>query len=212
MGAHARRDAVATALFGNTRSAVLGLLFQDPAEPLYARQITGKLGLGQGAVQRELFRLSTAGILRRTVRGRHVYYQPASDSPAFAELCALLRKTTGVAAVLRASLAPLEGRLRFAFIYGSYAEGTLRPGSDVDLLVVGKVSFADVVSHLVSAQATLGREVNPSVYSPAEFASKLARGHHFVNAVAQGAKILLIGDERELAAVGKKRLVAGPPH
>ncbi|MGH9510435.1 MAG: nucleotidyltransferase domain-containing protein, partial [Terriglobales bacterium] len=96
--------------------------------------------------------------------------------------------------------------------YGSYAEGTLRPGSDVDLFVVGKTSFGDVVSHLVGAQATLGREINPSVYSPAEFASKLAGGQHFVRAVAEGSKIFLIGDERELAAVVKKRLAAGTSH
>ncbi|MGH9508553.1 MAG: nucleotidyltransferase domain-containing protein [Terriglobales bacterium] len=202
----ARRDAIATALFGATRSAVLSLLFQDREAPLYSRQITRELGLGQGAVQRELRRLSAAGILRRIVRARHVYYLPAPDSPVLAELRGLLRKTTGVAAVLREFLAPLKAKVQFAFIYGSYAEGALRPGSDVDLFIVGKVSFVDVVSHLVPAQATLGREINPSVYSPAEFASKLAKGHHFVRAVVEGSKIVLIGDERELAAVGKKRL------
>jgi len=72
--------------------------------------------------------------------------------------------------------------------------------------VVGRSSFGDVVSALESAQGTLAREVNPTVYSPAEFRSKLKAGHHFLTAVVGGEKIFLVGDERELRRLGAKRL------
>jgi hypothetical protein len=46
----------------------------------------------------------------------------------------------------------------------------------------------------------------PTVYPPAEFRSKLAAGHHFLNAVLRGPMFFLIGDKRELARLVKKPL------
>ena len=78
-------------------------------------------------------------------------------------------KTAGVGEVLREALAPLADRISVAFIYGSVARAEQRSSSDVDLMVVGDVSFGEVVSALETAQKTLAREINPTVYSPAEF-------------------------------------------
>jgi hypothetical protein len=78
--------------------------------------------------------------------------------------------------------------------------------SDVDVMVVGEPAFGDVVSALGSAQEALSREINPTVYSPAEFRSKLKARHHFLTAVVGGEKVFLIGDEHELARLGAKRL------
>jgi hypothetical protein len=71
------------------------------------------------------------------------------------------------------ALAPLAGQINVAFIYGSVATFKQRSGSDVDLMVVDDVSFGDVVSALRAARELLHREINPTVYSPAEFRSKL---------------------------------------
>jgi predicted nucleotidyltransferase len=170
------------------------------------RQLVRSAGLGLGAAQREVKRLSDAGIIRRTVSGHQVFYQANPDCPIFKELKGLMVKTTGVADVLGAALAPLAAQIRVAFIYGSVAKLTQRSGSDVDIMVVGESTFGDVVSALENAQKTLAREINPTVYSPAEFRSKLKAGHHFLTSVVGGEKILLIGDEYELARLGARRL------
>jgi predicted nucleotidyltransferase len=135
-----------------------------------------------------------------------VFYQANPDCPVFEELKGLMVKTTGVADVLRAALAPLAAQIRVAFVYGSVAKLTQRSGSDVDIMAVGESTFGDVVSALENAQITLAREINPTVYSPAEFRSKLKAGHHFLTSVVGGEKIFLIGDEHELAGLGAKRL------
>jgi hypothetical protein len=70
------------------------------------------------------------------------------------------------------------------------------------LIVVGDVSFSDVVEALQGAQQRIGREINPSVYQVEEFKKKLREGHHFLNAVLAGSKIFLIGDEDELGRLG----------
>jgi predicted nucleotidyltransferase len=111
-----------------------------------------------------------------------------------------------VGAALQAALAPLGGRINVAFIYGSMARSEEHRESDVDLLVVGKATFSEIVSSLSEAQKTIGREINPTVYPPPEFRSKVAAGHHFLNTVLRGPMLFLIGDKRELARVAKKPL------
>jgi predicted nucleotidyltransferase len=197
---------LSAALFGQTRRAILALLYGHPDQSYYLRQLVRSAGLGLGAAQREVKRLSDAGIIRRTVSGHQVFYQADPDCPIFSELKGLMVKTTAVADVLRAALAPLAAEIRLAFIYGSVAKLAQRNRSDVDVMVVGESAFGEVVSALGAAQDTLAREINPTVYSPAEFRSKLKAGHHFLTAVLEGEKVFLIGDEHELARLGAKRL------
>jgi predicted nucleotidyltransferase len=199
-------NGVASALFSKTCQAVLSLLFSRPGETFYVREVVRAAKVGQGAVQRELKRLAEAGILERTSRGRQVFYQANRRCPIFAELQQLIVKTAGVADVIRLALAPLVDRIAIAFIFGSFAANEPRKDSDVDVLVVGEVTFAEVVSTLSPAQERLGRDVNTSVYPQAEFREKLAAGHHFLTSVRAGPKIFLIGGERELAGLVEKRL------
>jgi predicted nucleotidyltransferase len=201
-----RKSSKSPALFGKARSAVLGLLYGHPDESFYLRQIARAVGVGQGAVQRELKALEMTGLLRRTVRGRQVYFQANADSPVFPELERLIVKTTGIANVLRSALAPLADRVQVAFVYGSIARGEPLRASDVDVLIVGDVEFAEVVAALATAQKKVGREVNPSVYGRADFERKVSQRQHFLTALLGEPKIFLIGSQNELDAMAAVRL------
>jgi uncharacterized protein len=210
MGTHKPVDLL-SALVGQTRARVLSLFFGPARETLYLRQIVRHLGTGSGVVQRELHRLSEAGILQREVLGRHVCYRANRNCPVFGELQGLVVKTAGIADVLRAALSGLSGRVQAAFLFGSLAKGFANAGSDVDVMVVGDVSFAEVVAALTPAQERLGRETNPVVYSAEEFRRKLAQGHHFLTTVMQEPKVFLLGSDHELGRLGKKRLAHAAP-
>ena len=197
---------LAASLFGKTRLAVLSLLFSHTDEAFYLRQLSRTAGVGLGALQRELQQLSAAGVIRRRMQGRQVYFQANPDCPIFPEIKNLVLKTSGISDVLRSALAPLADRIQVAFIYGSIARGGETRQSDVDILVVGRVKFSEIAAVLRPAQETLRREVNPSVYPPDEFRSKLKENHHFLNTVWKGQKLFLIGDEHELARMAEKRL------
>ncbi len=199
-------SSLSSALFGQTRMAILALLYGHPGESYYLRQLVRSAGLGLGVAQREVKRLSDAGIIRRSVSGNQVFYQANPDCPIFPELKGLIVKTAGVADVLRLALAPLAGRIQVAFIYGSVAKLIQRNSSDVDVMVVGEPAFGEIVSALGGAQETLGRDINPTVYSRTDFRSKVKAGHHFLTTVLKGEKVFLIGDEHELARLGTKRL------
>lgn len=189
------------ALFSKTRSAVLGLLFGRSDERFHLRAIVRAAGAGMGSVQRELRTLEAAGLIERLAEGRQVYYRANVRSPVFGELRSLVAKTVGMGSVVRMALEPLAQRIRVAFIYGSGARGELTAGSDVDVLVIGSVAFGDVVEALHETHAPLGREVNPSVFTPVEWVRRLRGGEHLPSALMRGEKLFVIGDEHELAGL-----------
>src|SRR5262249_6377763 len=192
-----RTGTLSNILFSGSRRSILALLYSHADEQFYLREIVRRAGTGIGATQRELRQLSEAGLIQDVRRGHQVYYQANRKNPIFAELKSIIAKTSGIRDVLLEVLAPLASRIKLAFVYGSIARGAEIPTSDVDLMVVGEVSFADVVSALSESEAKLGREFNPTVYGPREFREKLAAKNHFLSTVATDKKLFVIGDERE---------------
>ena len=184
-------------LLGKTRLSILSLLFSQPERRLYLRQIIRLAGAGQGAVQRELARLVRAGILIKTREGNLAYYQVNRAVPVFEELRGIVQKTAGIADLLRVALLPLSDSIQQAFLYGSTARGTEHAESDIDLMVIGDVSFFDVVSAVSPLQETLGREINPTVFMADEFEKRLAARDHFLSQVMQDERVDVIGGKRE---------------
>lgn len=183
---------------------MLALLFGRPQQSFYLREIVRLTEVGVGAVQRELSVLTNAGLIRREVRGRQVYFTANPDAPVYPELCGLVEKTAGLADLLRSALQPFARKRRIvaAFIYGSVASGRPGPASDVDLMIIGNLSLSTLMPVLRRLQDTLGREVNPTIYEPAEFHAKLTRGTHFLRTVMQGPKIMLIGTPDDIEGLG----------
>ena len=196
-------------LFGRTRGQILSLLFGHPDESFYLRQIVRLTSVGLGAAQRELTYLCQAGMLQRKVQGRQVYFQADRQSPVFTDLQGLVLKTVGVAGVLTRALALFENRVEAAFLFGSLTKGSFDSRSDIDVMVIGDVSFGETVAALTSAQEELMREINPVVFPSDEFRQKVARGDHFLITVLREPKIFLMGSEHELRRLGKERLDKG---
>lgn len=189
-------------LFGRTRGAVLSVLYGHVGEAFYLRQLARRTDIALGPVQRELRQLVDSGLVSRNVVGARTLYSANQGSPVFAEIKSLVTKTVGMHDVLHAALNPLRKRINLAFVYGSVARSAETERSDVDLMVIGKVRFSDVVSKLAEAQKILNREVNPTVYTVKEFRSKV-RGNFFKNVLAE-KKLFIIGDENVFRELGQK--------
>ncbi len=80
---------VLEALFGKTRRSILGLLFRQPDDAFFVRKIIRLAGVSPGAAQRELKRLSEAGIIVRSSKDNHVFFQASPACPAYIELRSL---------------------------------------------------------------------------------------------------------------------------
>ncbi len=179
------------------RRRVLGLLLLRPELALHGREIARQTGLSAGTITRELMKLADAGLLKREKRGNQQVYSADTAGPIFQELASILRKTSGMADVLTQALAPIASKLRLAFVFGSMAQGRETAGSDIDLMLIGDVSFGEVVALTYPAQTALGREINPKVFSASEFTAK-ARSEAFLADVLAKPKTFLIGSTDEL--------------
>lgn len=202
-----KSEILSTTLFNKTRRAILALLYGHPEKAFYIRHILRVVNTGHGAVQRELKRLTEAAILQRSAQGHQVYYQANKESLVFQELKSIITKTAGIGDTLRKALAPLAERIKIACIYGSVARGEEDQYSDIDLLIVGDVTFAEIVKSLQNAQQILGREINPTVYPISEFLLRITEEHYFIQNVLDSPRIFIMGDEDELNRLVESRLV-----
>lgn len=193
---------MADALFPRVRQRVLALLFGNPDRSFFASEVIALAQSGSGAVQRELADLAAAGLLKVTSQGNQKHYQANEDAPVFPELRSLVLKTFGLADVLRAALQPLAPRIELAFVFGSIAKQQDTAASDVDVMIVSQdLGYADVFDALETASLSLGRPVNPTVYTPAQLSRKVKQDNAFVTRVFDQAKIWLIGSEEALHAL-----------
>ena len=192
---------LADALFPKVRQRVLAVLFGMPDRSFYANEVIALAQSGTGAVQRELAGLSDAGLLTVSKQGNQKHYQANANTPVFAELRGLVLKTMGLADVLRAALLPLAAQIEAAFVYGSVAKQQDTAHSDVDVLIISlELGYADVFGALESATTTLGRKINPTLYTPVDVAKRIQSDNAFVTRVWQQPKIWLVGSEEQLHA------------
>jgi len=190
---------MADALFTHSQQKVLGLLFVQADRQFYVNEMLRLTGAGKGALQRELARLESAGLVRVTRLGNQKRYQANREAPIYEELRGIVLKTFGLAFVLGEALSPVADRVRAAFVFGSVAKGGDHADSDVDLLVISDVlTYADVLAVLEPADARLGRKVNPAIYSLADWQRRRAQNNAFVSRVMEGPKIWLLGSDDAL--------------
>jgi len=187
---------LAETLFPKARLAVLAELTGAGNTGLHLREIARRAGLNSKTVMRELHALRDAGVLRSNNVGRQVIYRLNPDCPIYEELRAIIRKTVGLANVLKDALAPLSDRIDLAYVYGSHASGEERAESDVDLMIVGEVSLRDISTPLRGAREILRRQINPTLYRAEEYRLASAEENSFVQQVNEGPRIDIIGSDR----------------
>lgn len=186
---------IGDALFTKAQQKVLAVLFGQPDQSFYLNELVRIADMGRGAISRELSKLTDAGLLVMEKQGNQNHYQANQDSPIMHELVAIVRKTFGVTAVLKTALEPILPHLQQAFVYGSIAKGSEHASSDVDVMLVGDhLSYSEIMQLLETAQLQLHRTVNPTIYTPEEFAERLAQGQSFLTTVMEQEKLDLLKD------------------
>jgi predicted nucleotidyltransferase len=193
-----RKPAALAALFPTIRGDVLAATLTQPEKWWYLSELAQFLGTSPSSLQRELKALVDGGILETRREGTRAYFKADTGSPVFPELRGLIDKTAGVVPTLGTILRPFESRIVCAFVYGSVARSEEHARSDIDVLVVGDLGLADLTPALRKAEARLGREVNVTSYSPAEFRRKAAARDHFLTEVLRGPKQFVKGDQGDV--------------
>ena len=186
-------------LFSDYRRKVLALLLLHPERQYHQREIARLTGTISGTLSRELSKMVEAGLLLKSPVGNQMQYQANQDCVIFPELVGILRKTDGLVTPIADALAPLFGRIKTAFVFGSMATGKATANSDIDLLVIGEVNFGELITHLYPLQEVLGREINSKQYPEQEWFQLLAERGGFVRDLMAKPKLFVIGSERDLS-------------
>lgn len=192
-------DTLTELLGSRVKAEVLRLLFGLSRRELHVREIARRAGLSDATVRQELKRLAHLELVEVRRSGNRAYYSANSDHPLHPDLRNLVLKTSGLVDVLREALTHPD--IQVAFVFGSLAEGSEGAESDVDLMVVGKIRLRELSALLPKAIDVLEREINPHILSAAEFAKRKRARDHFLRTVLGGAKLFVIGDEHDLAAM-----------
>ncbi|MDA1371530.1 MAG: nucleotidyltransferase domain-containing protein [Proteobacteria bacterium] len=190
---------LANAIFTETRQRVLGMLYGQPGRSFFLKEILRHTGMGVGTVKRELDRLLAAGIVTLRKSGNQHHYQADSECPIYNELCAIIEKTVGMVDPLAKALAPLADEIDCAFVFGSLASGRESTGSDIDLMVIGNVSFSSVARVLHPVEQVLGREINPKVYLTSKWEQKQQAGDNFIKSIMESPQLNVIGKIEEVS-------------
>jgi len=184
-------------LFTGYRRQVLGLLLLKPDQAWHVREIARLTHTQPGTLHKELTKLAQAGILKKTEQGNQLWYQADTRCVVFEELASILRKTRGLADVLRQALLLVADQLQFAAVFGSVASNKATATGDIDLLLVGDLTFASAVKQLYPAQQ-LGREINPKLYSLAKWRNALAAPSGFITELLESPLLMMAGDKDDL--------------
>lgn len=190
---------LASVLFPDYRRKVLALLLLHPESSYHQREIARLTETQSGTLSRELVKLVAAGLAVKTRVGNQQHYRANRECPIFEELASILRKTSGLTDILAEALSPIADRISAAFVFGSMASGKASAGSDIDLMILGTVTFREVVAVLYPCQETLGREINPKVYQREEWQRLLAEGGAFITDLLEKPKVYVIGDASYLS-------------
>jgi len=174
------------------RRLLLARLYMAPDREFYLRELVRLTGLAPRTVQLELDRLVAAGLVLERRSGNRRYLRANDRYPLFRPVYDIVARTDGLAAVLAGALGT-EG-IAFAFVFGSMASGLATAGSDVDLLVVGSAGLREVARRLAPVQETVGREINPVVWTRAEFERRRAAKDAFLLRVMAGPRLPVVGD------------------
>jgi len=189
-------SAVASALFTPVQQRVLGLLFGQPERRFQSAELIRLAKSGTGAVHRQLQRLENAGLVTVSREGNQKYYAARRDAPVFPELHGLVVKTVGIVEPIRAALASIADQIGLAFVFGSMAKGSEGAGSDIDLLIVtDDLANSDIYTALEAAERTLGRTINPTVFTRAEWRKKRSRQDSFASRITGQRRLIVIGSD-----------------
>ncbi len=185
---------------------VLALLMAAPGQELHTREIARRVSADAHPVQRALEQMVTAGLVQSRRLG-NLRLWSVRDSEVARSARGLIRRTAGLAEALRDALSSMRG-IHLAFLFGSYASGRDRLGSDIDLFIVGSPDWNELSREVAKQEGGVGREINPVVWTVDELERPVPKQQRFLDGLMHRPKIWLVGDDDELeqlrTALGRK--------
>jgi len=134
--------------------------------------------------------------IKKRKRGKQIFYSVNKDLPIFEDLKRIVLKTEGVGSELRTNLNKL-GKIKYALIFGSFANGKEIATSDIDILIIGDTKEENLIEAISNIEERIGREVNYILWSEKELKERMKEKHYLLNIIVENPIIGLIGNINE---------------
>ncbi len=157
---------------------VLSDAFLNEKKAFYVNEIARRHHLDSGNVARKLKELESDGILQSETKARARFYSLNPRFPLLKEYRQIVLKTVGIESSLKKILKNVRG-IQKAFLFGSYAAGTMEDSSDLDLMVIGGHRLIDLHRQIAKLQKDIGRPINVTSVSAEEYEKKRASDNFF---------------------------------
>ncbi len=193
-------NTLAYLLSAKVRAEILRIFFGLDRNEIHLREIERRSGFAIGTVRQETQKLVEQGLLCKRKDGNRTYFSPNTKNPLYPDIHQLVLKTVALVDVLKQDL--LTEKIDFAFIFGSFANGTETSESDIDLFVIGNTGLRNLITVLNRSATKLGREINPITMTRFEFIKKRKNHDHFITQLVNSKKIMIIGDVDDFNGLG----------
>jgi len=186
-------------LRSTARQHLLAYYFTNPTARHHLRDLAARLSIDPSNLSKELGRLESEGLFRSETNGRQKYFQLNRQYPLFHEVRRIVAKTIGAAPLIAQSLKKIE-EIDEAYLYGSFASNQQDAASDIDVLIIGAPREEVLAQVMRKLERQLGRELNYTVLTKKEFASRRARKDAFLENVWHNKRVSLVSPNEEAKA------------
>jgi len=188
-------------LSSKVRAEIFRLLFGVQSVEMHMRELERGAGCTIGPIQAELRRLLALQMVTSRRSGNRLYYRANREHPLYPEIHSLVLKTSGLCDFLKQCLESRDD-IQLAFVFGSMASGKYGATSDIDLMVIGTIGLRAVSGVLADFRSTVGRDLNPHVFTREEFLKRKKGAEHFITSVLTESKLFVKGTEHDLNEMG----------
>ena len=183
-----------------TRLKLINILFYNPQEIYYVRQLVRLTDEEINSVRRELANLQKSGVISSEWRGNRLYYWADKQSSLFFNLLTIANQSSGLGLKLQNKNETL-GTIKLVFYSNKFITGDKRTPDDIDLVIVGDVSLREIDSFIKQEQEVRGHEINYMVMGKGEFRLRRQKRDQFIVDFFLGNPIVIIGNQSEISSL-----------
>ena len=174
------------------RKNILKLFIFSDIKEYYLSEIANSINASIGSTQREMNRFIDSGLFSSRKVGNLRYYFLDKKDPTFSEIKNIIIKSIGIEEEFKGGISKING-IDYCFILGSYVKKDFNNKSDIDLMVIGKISEDDLLVEINKLEKKFNREINYHIYTKKDFAEKLKKDSFIKNILK---KYLLLTDNK----------------
>ncbi len=176
-----------------TRIRILTLLMFNQDKEYHLREIARLIKTSPIYAAKELDNLAKLSLVKKSKKANLSIYSINRNCVFLNELKQIFIKTDYLGELLKKEL---RDQVKYAFIYGSFAESVETESSDIDLFIISEMKEDDLIKIIQKLEKTTDREINYILWNERTF-NQRAEDHHLLKTIKKSRIIMLIGNENE---------------